>query len=59
MAKKLTHGGARKKAGRKPIEDKKQQVNLFIQTSLIEELGGKEAIQALCYEYLSLRGGKK
>ena len=26
MAKKKTHGGARKNAWRKPIEDKKQQV---------------------------------
>lgn len=57
MAKKLTHGGARKKAGRKPVEDKKQQVNLFLEGSLIEKHGGKESVQAKCYRYL--RGGKK
>jgi len=57
MAKKLTHGGARKKAGRKPIEDKKQQVNLFLEGSLIEKHGGKENVQAKCYRYL--RGGEK
>ena len=57
MAKKLTHGGARKKSGRKPVEDKKQQVNLFLEGSLIEKHGGKENVQAKCYRYL--RGGKK
>jgi hypothetical protein len=59
MAKKKTHGGARKNAGRKPIEDKKQQVNLFILESTIDEWGGKESVQQACYEMLSLRGGKK
>jgi hypothetical protein len=57
MAKKLTHGGARKKAGRKPIEDKKQQVNLFLEGSLIEKHGGKENVQQKCYAFL--REGKK
>jgi hypothetical protein len=59
MAKKLTHGGARKNAGRKPIEDKKQQVNLFVLESIIDEWGGKESVQQACYEMLSLREGKK
>ena len=59
MAKKITHGGARKKAGRKAIPDseKKQQVNLFLEGWVIEKHGGKEAIQEKCYRYL--RGGKK
>lgn len=57
MAKKLTHGGARKKAGRKPVEDKKQQVNLFLEGSLIEKHGGKENVQQKCYAFL--REGKK
>jgi hypothetical protein len=52
MEKKLTHGGARKKSGRKPIDDKKQQVNLFIEGSLIEKHGGKENVQQKCYEFL-------
>jgi hypothetical protein len=54
---KLTHGGARKNAGRKPLEDKKQMIPLYIYESLINEWGGMEAIQAECYEHL--RGGKK
>lgn len=57
MAKKKTHGGARKNAGRKPLEDKKQMVPLYIYESLINEWGGLEAVQAECYEHL--RGGKK
>ena len=57
MAKKKTHGGARKKAGRKPVEDKKQQVNLFLEGSLIELHGGKTEVQQKCYAFL--REGKK
>ncbi len=57
MEKKKTHGGARKKAGRKPIEDKKQQINLFLEGSLIELHGGKEEVQQKCYAFL--REGKK
>ncbi len=57
MEKKKTHGGARKKAGRKPIEDKKQQINLFLEGSLIELHGGKEAVRQKCYAFL--REGEK
>lgn len=59
MAKKKTHGGARKKSGRKPIDEseKKQQVNLFLEGWLIEKHGGKSSVQEKCYLYL--RGGKK
>ena len=52
MKKKATHGGARKKAGRKPIEDKKQQVNLFLEGSLIEQHGGKTEVKQRCYAFL-------
>jgi len=55
MEKNNKHGGARKKAGRKPIEakEKKQQVNLFIKASIIEKLGGKEEVQKICYLFLN------
>jgi hypothetical protein len=52
MEKKKKHGGARKNAGRKPVEDKKQQVNLFIESSLIEWHGGKTEVQKKCYAFL-------
>lgn len=44
---KNSHGGARKKAGRKPIEDKKVQVDLYIRQSDIDKRGGIEKIKEL------------
>lgn len=41
-------------AGRKPIEDKKVVVNLFIRQSVIDARGGKEEVQKLCYEFLGV-----
>lgn len=41
-------------AGRKPVEDKKVTVNLFIRQSVLDEKGGKEEIQRLCYELLGV-----
>ena len=37
---KPTHGGKRKKSGRKPVADKKVQVSFYIESSKIEKLGG-------------------
>lgn len=42
MKKKKEHGGARKNAGRKPIEDKKVQLTLYIRQSDVKKLGGLE-----------------
>ena len=41
-------------AGRKPIEDKKVVVNLFIRQSELDKLGGKEEVQKQCYEFLGV-----
>ena len=41
-------------AGRKPIEDKKVTVNLFIRQSVLDAKGGKEAVQKSCYEFLGV-----
>ena len=41
-------------AGRKPIEDKKVTVNLFIRQSVLDGKGGKEEVQKLCYELLGV-----
>lgn len=41
-------------AGRKPVEDKKIVVNLFIRQSILSEKGGKEEVQRLCYELLGI-----
>lgn len=41
-------------AGRKPIEDKKVTVNLFIRQSVLYAKGGKETVQKSCYEFLGV-----
>ena len=38
-------------AGRKPLEDKKVVVNLFIRQSELDKRGGKEEVQKQCYEF--------
>jgi hypothetical protein len=35
-------GGARAKAGRKPIEDKKVPLTIYVRQSVIERVGGKD-----------------
>lgn len=52
MAKKKQHGGKRKTAGRKPIEDKKVPVTIYVRESVIETLG-LEVVKERCYEALS------
>ena len=37
-----TRGGARANAGRKPLQDKKQLLPVYIETSVINKLGGKK-----------------
>jgi hypothetical protein len=39
MAKQSKHGGRRAKSGRKPVDDPKIQVSLYIQKSRIDGLG--------------------
>ena len=46
--------GKKSPAGRKPIEDKKVTINLFIRQSVLDEKGGKEAVQKSCYEFLGV-----
>ena len=41
-------------AGRKPIEDKKVVVNLFIRQSELDKRCGKEKVQQSCYEFLGV-----
>jgi hypothetical protein len=42
-------GGVRKGAGRKPSPDPKQPVTMFVETSIIEALGGKEGVRGFLY----------
>lgn len=50
--KKITHGGQRKSAGRKPVTDKKIAVTIYVKESVIETLG-LEVVKEKCYEALS------
>lgn len=52
MKAKKKHGGKRKLAGRKPIEDKKIVVTLYVRQSVIDELG-IETVKQKCYGALS------
>jgi hypothetical protein len=46
-------GGARSNAGRKPAKDKKIQVNVWIETSIINKHGGLEAVKELIKKQIS------
>jgi len=43
-----THGGKRKKAGRKPVADKKLQIQLYVLTSRVNKIG-EEKLKEICY----------
>lgn len=47
-----THGGARSKAGRKPVEDKAVQVTIYPKTSIIKKVGGMEKAKVLALNAL-------
>jgi len=50
MLKKNKQGGARKGAGRKPIDDKKIRVPIWIRKSQIKKMGGLKKVQQRCYD---------
>lgn len=56
--KKPTHGGKRKRSGRKPASDPKQQVTLYVETSIIKANGGLEKSKSECYLFLKKQGRK-
>ncbi|MFN8142781.1 MAG: hypothetical protein U0073_00030 [Bacteroidia bacterium] len=58
MKKEKTHGGARKGAGRKPAADPKVGVTLYIESSIVDTLGGVESIRDDCYSYLKAKAEK-
>jgi len=42
-----------KKRGRKPLDDKKEIITLFIQASKIKALGGEEALKERLYSTIN------
>jgi hypothetical protein len=58
MAKKETksaRGGVRKGSGRKPVEDPKVMIPLYVETSVINTLGGFEEVRKACYDFLKAK----
>ncbi len=55
MAKKASkvHGGARKGAGRKPVEDPKVPITIYVKESLINSLGGIDSLREELYKQVS------
>jgi hypothetical protein len=47
-----THGGKRKNAGRKPGNDNKVQVSLYIEQSKIEKSGGLDVLKNKIIRYV-------
>ncbi len=47
----MTSGGKRKGAGRKPCSDKKQTTVLYIETSIINALGGMDHAKRKLYNF--------
>ncbi len=58
MAKKIIHGGARKGAGRKPAPDPKLTITLYVETSIVNAMGGMEELKEECYTFLKKKTSK-
>jgi hypothetical protein len=47
-----TRGGKREGSGRKPLLDKKQTITIYVETSKVDEFGGKENLKRELYKYI-------
>jgi hypothetical protein len=54
-----THGGKRKRAGRKPVSDPKVGVTIYIEKSKIDANGGSDECKEQMFLFLSKRAEKK
>ncbi len=55
----VKHGGKRKGAGRKPSSDKKQTICLYIETSIIDDLGGIDNAKLKLYNFAKIEAGRE
>ena len=55
----MASGGKRKGAGRKPVKDKKQVVTNYIETSIINALGGLENTKKILYSFAKTEAGRQ
>lgn len=49
MAQKKQHGGKREGAGRKPADDPKLQLSIYVKTSTVMAAGGEEAAKTVAF----------
>ena len=52
-------GGKRKGAGRKPCSDKKKTTVLYIETSIVNALGGLENTKQILYNFAKIEAGRQ
>ncbi len=53
--KRTGRGGARKGSGRKPAEDPKVAVTIYVEGSIVKSLGGIEGVREACYAFLKTK----
>jgi len=58
MSKKSQHGGARQRAGRKPVADPKQTVTIYVEQSIIDANNGIDECKSEMFLFLKERGQK-
>lgn len=54
----MARGGKREGAGRKPSPDKKQEITNYIETSIIDALGGREETKRMLYLFAKIKAAK-
>lgn len=59
MPKKVSHGGARKGAGRKPASDPKIMIPIYVEESIVKAVGSVEDVKNECYLFLKNKANKK
>lgn len=56
---KKNHGGARQRAGRKPVADPKKGITIYVENSIINANNGIDECKSEMYFFLKERGEKK
>lgn len=59
MSKQSKHGGARQRAGRKPVADPKQTVTIYVEQSIIDANNGVDELKSELYLFSKARAEKK
>lgn len=54
----MTHGGKRKNAGRKPVEDPKKQLSIYPYTSEIDLVGGEAEAKLIAVKAIRAKANR-